>query len=65
MQRPYPADGDRRRCAGCPRYIWWNFVSSRKERIVQASDAWLAQAMGEVPGDAKFISLPERRFSAG
>ena len=22
-----------------PRYIWWNFVSSRKERIVQAADA--------------------------
>jgi redox-sensitive bicupin YhaK (pirin superfamily) len=47
-----------------PRYIWWNFVSSRKERIVQASDAWLTQTMGEVPGDAGFIPLPERRFSA-
>ena len=48
-----------------PRYIWWNFVSSRKERIVQASEAWLAQTMGEVPGDAEFIPLPERRFFAG
>ena len=48
-----------------PRYIWWNFVSSRKERIVQASEAWLAQTMGEVLGDAEFIPLPERRFFAG
>ena len=46
-----------------PRFIWWNFVSSRKERIVQASDDWAAQRMGQVAGDAEFIPLPERRFS--
>ena len=45
-------------------FMWWNFVSSRKERIVQASRDWEAQAMGHVPGDAELIPLPERRFSA-
>ena len=45
------------------RFIWWNFVSSRKERIVQASDDWAAGRMGQVAGDAEFIPLPERRFS--
>jgi len=46
------------------RYLWWNFVSSRKERLVQASNDWLAQAMGQVPGETEFIPLPERRFIA-
>ncbi len=46
------------------RFMWWNFVSSRKERIVQASDEWERQAMGQVSGDAEFIPLPERRFTA-
>lgn len=45
-----------------PRYIWWNFVSSRKERIVQAAQEWEDQAMGKVPGEIEFIPLPERRF---
>ena len=46
------------------RHIWWNFVSSRKERILQAGDDWLAQAMGQVAGDPEFIPLPERRPQA-
>ncbi|MBV7543873.1 pirin family protein [Acidovorax sp. sic0104] len=45
-----------------PRHMWWNFVSSRKERIVQAADDWEAQAMGQVPGEVEWIALPERRF---
>lgn len=44
------------------RFMWWNFVSSRKERIVQASNDWLAQTMGHVAGDAEFIPLPEKRI---
>jgi redox-sensitive bicupin YhaK (pirin superfamily) len=44
------------------RYIWWNFVSSRKERIVQAAADWDSQALGEVPGEVEWIPLPERRF---
>ncbi len=46
------------------RFMWWNFVSSRKERIVQASRDWEAQTMGRVAGDAELIPLPERRFTA-
>jgi len=46
------------------RFMWWNFVSSRKERIVQASRDWEAQTMGQVPGEAELIALPERRFTA-
>ena len=45
-----------------PRHIWWNFVSSSKERIAQAADDWEAQTMGQVPGETEFIPLPERRF---
>lgn len=44
------------------RFMWWNFVSSRKERITQAAQDWELQAMGQVPGDAELIPLPERRL---
>ena len=50
-----------------PRYMWWNFVSSRKERIVQAADAWAAQpnsAFPQVAGERDFIPLPEKRPTA-
>lgn len=40
------------------RHMWWNFVSSRRERIVQAADDWAAQRMGRVPGEDEFIPLP-------
>ena len=43
-----------------PRHIWWNFVSSRKERIEQAKEDWRAGRFGVVPGDDKeFIPLPD------
>ncbi len=43
-----------------PRYIWWNFVSSRKERIRQAADDWKTGRFGKVPGDdTEFIPLPD------
>lgn len=43
-----------------PRHIWWNFVSSRKERIEQAKEDWKAGRFGVVPGDdAEFIPLPD------
>jgi redox-sensitive bicupin YhaK (pirin superfamily) len=46
-----------------PRHLWWNFVSSRKERIVQASADWEAMRMGTIPGDEReFIPLPKVRF---
>ncbi len=44
------------------RTIWWNFVSSRKERISQAADDWQAQRMARIAGETEFIPLPERRF---
>jgi redox-sensitive bicupin YhaK (pirin superfamily) len=44
-----------------PRHIWWNFVSSRKERIEQAKAEWKAGHFGKVPGDEiEFIPLPEK-----
>jgi redox-sensitive bicupin YhaK (pirin superfamily) len=43
------------------RHVWWNFVSSRKERIEQAKEDWKAGRFGTVPGDDKeFIPLPEK-----
>jgi redox-sensitive bicupin YhaK (pirin superfamily) len=43
-----------------PRNIWWNFVSSSKERIEQAKHEWKTGRFDTVPGDeAEFIPLPE------
>jgi redox-sensitive bicupin YhaK (pirin superfamily) len=42
------------------RHIWWNFVSSDKERIEQAKRDWGEGRMTTVPGDEEFIPLPER-----
>ena len=42
------------------RYIWWNFVSSSRERIEQAKRDWREQRFGTVPGDIGFTPLPER-----
>ena len=43
-----------------PRHIWWNFVSSSKERIAQAKEDWRAKRFQLVPGDEKeFIPLPD------
>ena len=46
-----------------PRHMWWNFVSSRKDRILQASADWEAMRMGSVAGDPEFIPLPPTRFT--
>jgi redox-sensitive bicupin YhaK (pirin superfamily) len=34
-----------------PRYMWWNFVSSSRERIIEAAHQWRAGAFPKVPGD--------------
>jgi len=46
-----------------PRFIWWNFVSSSKERIEQAKQDWQSNRFGQtVPGDeTEFIPLPPSR----
>ena len=45
-----------------PRFVWWNFVSSRKERIEQARQDWRRDRFDQtVPGDTvDFIPLPEK-----
>jgi len=44
-----------------PRHIWWNFVSSSKDRIEAAKDDWKHARFGLVPGDEKdFIPLPDK-----
>jgi Pirin C-terminal cupin domain len=47
---------------GGPRHLFWNLVSSSRERIEQAKADWKAGRFGKVPGDeVEFIPLPERR----
>ncbi|MGE3247338.1 MAG: pirin family protein [Beijerinckiaceae bacterium] len=45
-----------------PRYIWWNFVSSRKDAMMQAAEDWENGRMPAVPGDSEeFIPLDGAR----
>jgi hypothetical protein len=46
-----PLDGER--------FIWWNFVSSRRNRIAQAAADWKAGRFARVPGETEFIPLPD------
>jgi redox-sensitive bicupin YhaK (pirin superfamily) len=49
-----PLDGER--------HIWWNFVSSSRERIERARDDWRERRFPKVPGDeTEFIPLPDTR----
>jgi redox-sensitive bicupin YhaK (pirin superfamily) len=41
------------------RHIYWNFVSSSKERIEQAKSDWREHKFGDVPGETEFIPLPD------
>jgi redox-sensitive bicupin YhaK (pirin superfamily) len=43
-----------------PRYIWWNFVSSRRERIEEAKAQWTSGRFTMVPGEHEHIPLPEK-----
>ncbi len=43
-----------------PRHVWWNFVSSSRERINQAKDDWRQGRFPKVAGDEdEFIPIPE------
>ena len=42
-----------------PRHMWWNFVSSSKDRIEQAKLDWKLGRFASVPGEIDFIPLPE------
>jgi redox-sensitive bicupin YhaK (pirin superfamily) len=46
-----PLDGER--------HVWWNFVSSSRERIERAKADWTAGRFSAVPGETEFIPLPE------
>jgi redox-sensitive bicupin YhaK (pirin superfamily) len=46
-----PLDGER--------HLWWNFVSSSRERIDRAKGDWRAERFGKVPGETEFIPLPD------
>ncbi|NJM64698.1 MAG: pirin family protein [Acaryochloris sp. RU_4_1] len=41
------------------RHKWWNFVSSRLERIEQAKEDWQAGRFAKVPDETEFIPLPD------
>jgi len=45
------------------RHIWWNFVSSSKERIEQAKTDWKDRRFDDVVGESEFISLPDKWVS--
>lgn len=42
-----------------PRHVWWNFVSSRRERIEQAKDDWRLGRFDRVLDEHEWIPLPE------
>lgn len=42
-----------------PRHIWWNFVSSNKDKIKIAAQNWRDQKFGRVEGETDFIPLPD------
>jgi len=46
-----PLDGDR--------HLYWNFVSSSRERIERAKADWKAMRFAAVPGETEFIPLPD------
>lgn len=43
-----------------PRFIWWNFVSSSRERMEQAKADWKQGRFKPVPNETEFIPLPEK-----
>ena len=43
------------------RHVFWNFVSSNRDRIQQAKEDWSAGKFPKVPGDEEeWIPLPEK-----
>jgi redox-sensitive bicupin YhaK (pirin superfamily) len=43
------------------RHVWWNFVSSSRERIERAKADWRERRFPPVPGDdLEFVPLPEK-----
>jgi redox-sensitive bicupin YhaK (pirin superfamily) len=42
-----------------PRFMWWNLVSSSKEKIEKAKQSWKDRSFPMVPGETDFIPGPE------
>ncbi|HMQ49285.1 MAG TPA: pirin family protein [Saprospiraceae bacterium] len=42
------------------RFLYWNFVSSRSERLEQAKNDWMNKRFPKVPNDATYIPLPDK-----
>lgn len=42
------------------RYMWWNFVSSRRDRIEEAKDNWNNGRFGRIPGERDYQKLPDK-----
>ncbi|RVT42199.1 pirin family protein [Sphingobium algorifonticola] len=63
----YSVDGGRvMLCGGeaftTPRHVWWNFVASTKDRLMQAREDWEAMRFPLIPGDdAEYIPSPQGR----
>lgn len=45
-----------------PRFIWWNFVSSSRDRIEQAKEDWRNDRFAHVPGESERIPLPGEQW---
>jgi len=46
---------------GARRHVWWNFVSSSRERIEQAKKDWAKHCFPLLPGDEdERIPLPKK-----
>lgn len=45
---------------GGDRHLWWNFVSSSRDRLDQARRDWREKKFADVPGETEFIPLPEK-----
>lgn len=41
------------------RHVWWNFVSSSRDKIEAAKDRWQSGGFPEIPGEDEFIPLPD------
>lgn len=41
------------------RFLNWNFVSSSKERLLQAKEDWIAQRFPKIEGDSEFVPYPK------
>ena len=48
-----------------PRFLWWNFVSSQRDLILEAQAAWSEHRFPAVPGESEFIPLPARPMPPG